>query len=406
MTFSNNLEEITMTAQSGAIDLLIDAAHRIGERAAAEADTADRNGRLSDELVADLAHSGLIGLLQPRRWGGHEVSFPDFVRVSQVLARYDVSASWVQVLLGCHHWWGALVDLPLQQELWGNNPHRLFADVFAPMGTLQHTADGLHLSGRWMFASGVHWSDFVALGANGSLTPGAEPEYLMLFVPKGDFRIIDDWDTVGLRGTGSCSVEVSGAIVPPHRVVRMGHMVASGSAPGQAINAGPIYQVPFIAGLSIALAPTSVGGAQGMLAGFAERMRSRTPLFSAERQDAMASAHTLLADNAVRVDAMEQLMYRYADALQAFGRGEGSLDALELRVRSFAWRAWLAQQARALATELFTHTGATAIYGGNALQRRWRDLHAMAQHVVINHDTASRTFGRYLAGQALEPGLY
>lgn len=395
-----------MTETRDPIDTLIAAAHRIGERAAAQAETADRNRRLSDELVADLAHSGLIGLLQPRRWGGLEVSFPDFVRVSEVLATYDVATSWVQVLLGCHHWWGALVDLPMQQELWGDNPHRLFADVFAPMGKLEHTADGLRLSGRWMFASGVHWSDFVALGANGALTPDGEPEYLMLFVPKGDFRIVDDWDTVGLRGTGSSSVEVAGAIVPPHRVVRMGHMVASGTAPGQTINPGPIYQVPFVAGLSIALAPTSVGGAQGMLSAFTERMRSRTPLFSADRQDALVSSQLLLADNAVRVDAMQQLMYRYADALQAFGRGEGSLDAPELRVRSFAWRAWLARQARELATELFTHTGATAIYGGNALQRRWRDLHAMAQHLVINHETASRAFGRYLAGQAPEPGMY
>jgi 3-hydroxy-9,10-secoandrosta-1,3,5(10)-triene-9,17-dione monooxygenase len=188
---------------------LIEADHRIGERAASEADSADRNRRLSDELVTDLAHAGLIGMLQPRRWGGLEVSFPDFVRVSQVLARYDVAASWVQVLLGCHHWLGALVGEHLQRELCGDNPHRLFVDVFAPMGELRHASDGLHLSGRWMFASGVHWSDFVALGANGPLTPGGEPEYLMLFVPKGDFRLIDDWDTVGLRGTGSCSVKVT-----------------------------------------------------------------------------------------------------------------------------------------------------------------------------------------------------
>lgn len=385
---------------------LIEAAHRIGERAASEAEDADRNRRLSDELVTDLAHAGLIGMLQPRRWGGLEVSFPDFVRVSQVLARYDVATSWVQVLLGCHHWWGALVGEELQRELWGDNPHRLFADVFAPMGELRHASDGLHLSGRWMFASGVHWSDFVALGANGPLTPGGEPEYLMLFVPKGDFRVVEDWDTVGLRGTGSCSVEVRDAVIAPHRVVRMGQMMATGVAPGQALNPGPIYQVPFAAGLSIALAPTNVGGAQGMLAAFGERMRARTPLFSAQRQDALVTSQVLLAESAVRVDAMEQLMYRYADALEAYGNGGREMDTLELRLRSFAWRAWLGREARDIVTQLFTHTGATAIYGGNALQRRWRDLHAMAQHVVLNFETASRNFGRYLAGQEPEPGLY
>ncbi len=113
---------------------------------------------------------------------------------------------------------GALVGEELQQELWGDNPHRVFADVFAPMGALWHISDGLHFSGRRMFASGVHWSGFVALGANGPRTPGGEPEYRMLFVPKGNFHLIEDWNTVGLRGTGACSVEVEDAIIPPHRV--------------------------------------------------------------------------------------------------------------------------------------------------------------------------------------------
>ena len=27
-------------------------------------------------------------------------------------------------------------------------------------------------------------------------------------------------------------------------------------------------------------------------------------------------------------------------------------------------------------------------------------------HVLVNHETASRAFGRYLAGQAPEPGMY
>lgn len=157
----------------------------------------------------------------------------------------------------------------------------------------------------------------------------------------------------------------------------MGEMMATGVAPGHALNPGPIYQVPFAAGLSLALAPTNVGGAQ-----------------------------VLLAESAVRVDAMEQLMCRYGDALQAYGNGRRQMDTLDLRLRSFAWRAWLARETRDIVTQLFTHTGATAIYGGNALQRRWRDLHAMAQHVVLNYETASRNLGRFLAGQEPEPGLY
>lgn len=395
-----------MTGATQTADCLIAAAHRVGERAAREAEQADRDCRLSDGLVQDMVDGGLIGMLQPRHWGGLEVGFDTYVRVCEVVARYDVAASWVQMILSIHHWWGALASPELQHELWADNPHRIFADVFAPVGEVVPERDGVRLSGRWSFASGILWSEYVALGAIGAPEPGAEPEYLMCFVPKADYRVVNDWDTVGLRGTGSCTVEVQDAFVPAHRIVKLARIVETGQAPGHALHPGHIYHLPFAAALAIALVPTNVGAMRGAVEQFQARMKTRTPLFTGERMDALASSQTLVAEAALATDACEALMHRYAGELMALPPDQDGGSALAFRVRAFGWRAWVGRQARENIAALFTHAGASAIYAGNPLQRRWRDIHAMAQHVVINYEIGVRNYGRHLAGQPPAPGIY
>lgn len=388
------------------LDQLLAAAHRVGERAAREAAQADRDCALSDGLIADMLDGGLISLLQPRHWGGLEVSFRDYVRVCEVVGRYDVAASWIQMILAIHHWWAALASPELQHELWADNPHRLFADVFAPVGQIEPVDGGVLLSGRWSFASGVLWSDYVALGAIGPAQRGADPEYLMCFVPKADYRVLRDWDTVGLRGTGSCSVEVARALVPAHRIVPLARIVESGQAPGHALHAGHIYHLPFAAALAIALVPTNVGALRGAVGEFQDRMKKRTALFTTQRMDETGNAQMLVADADLSADACEALMYRYADELMALPADLDGAAALKFRLRAFGWRAWIGRQARDHISGLFTHAGASAIYAGNSLQKRWRDIHAMAQHVVINHEVGVTAWGRQLAGQPAAPGIY
>jgi len=84
-----------MIAKDIQLSELIDTAHRVGERAAQEAVTMEKNCRISDELMADMVHGNLVNILQPKRFGGLELGFPAFVRVGEVLSSYNVSAGWV-----------------------------------------------------------------------------------------------------------------------------------------------------------------------------------------------------------------------------------------------------------------------------------------------------------------------
>lgn len=379
---------------------LLATAHEVGEIAARNAAATERDRRLAPEAADALIHSGLIKILQPRRYGGYELGFPEFVRVTQAIARHDVSAGWLHAILGIHHWWGAFTSPELQEELWADDPDTLFVDSFAPYGAARPVPGGMRLSGKWGFLSGVPWAKWAAVGAIAPRAEGAEPEYLMLFVPQGEYTMLDDWHTMGLRGSGSCSVEVNDVFVPEHRVFRMGHGMATGELPGLALNSAACYRVPFFGGLGVALVPPSLGGAQGLAQRFLERARSRVPVFSVQRQAELVLSQTTIAEALVDLELVEGLLYRDADDLMVHGHTNTPY-TIEERVRLFAWRAVLARRCRDVNHRLFELAGASSIFEHEPAQRYFRDVHAMGQHVALNYESGLRNYGRVLMG--LEP---
>lgn len=182
---------------------------------ARRARAAEAAQRLPEETIGELVESELLRVLQPARYGGYEMDMPTFVRLVLEIARQDAASGWIYAIFGIHNWWLGYVDPQLQEEMWGDRADRLFADAFAPVGRVEPMKGGYRLSGRWKFLSGVEWSDYVAVGAMLS-GEGGEPEYVMFFLPRGDYRIEDDWHVVGLRATASNTVVVDDAFIPPY----------------------------------------------------------------------------------------------------------------------------------------------------------------------------------------------
>jgi 3-hydroxy-9,10-secoandrosta-1,3,5(10)-triene-9,17-dione monooxygenase len=378
---------------------LIELANTVGSQAERTAAEAERNRKADESAVRTLTESGLLKVLQPVRFGGYESGFPAFVRVCQTLARYDVSLAWVYGIIGIHHWWGAFVEPELQEELWGKNPESVFVDSFAPTGHAEPADGGFKLSGRWGFLSGLPWAQWSSVGAFAAWEPGGAKEYLMFFLPKNDYQVLDDWYTVGLRGSASASIEVRDAFVPRYRVFRFGKAMETGETPGLKNNPGAIYRVPIATGLGIALVPESVGGAQGVAERFRKAAAARAPLFQ-QRQAELVLSQSVLAESMVTLEAIELMLYRYADELMDIGRERRTVD-WTTRGRLFAWRAYIARRAREVVGNLVDIAGARAIFEDNPLQRFWRDVHVMGQHVALNHEAAMRNYGRVLMG--LEP---
>jgi alkylation response protein AidB-like acyl-CoA dehydrogenase len=381
------------------LDALLEQARGIARMAAERTQAIDQQRRLPDDLITAIKESGLFRIMQPSHWGGYEMDLGTFVRVATEIAKGDTSTGWVYCILGIHHFWIGYVEPELQHEIWGKDSGVLMADSFAPVGKVQPVSGGYRLSGRWSFLSGLWCSDWVAVGALIAPEQGGRPEWVMCFVPKTDYRVDDQWYVVGMQGTDSNTIVVEDAFVPHHRVYWLERAQRTGESPGHKLNPSPLYRLPFIPTLGLALVPAAVGSARAALTHFQQWIEKRVPIYSTSgtSQQGMASAQIALAETSTALDAVEGLMLRCADEIMSL-TGEKRMPTEQERMRYYAWRSYMVRQSIRVVDRLFELSGGHALYLQHPLQRIWRDVHATGQHLALHFEFAMEGYGRTLVG--------
>ena len=174
-----------------------------------------RPGACSTRRTPAFVEAGLYRTLQPRRFGGYELGLRDFVRVMSEISRGCPSSGWVLALT-------AGPPAPAEPLERGGAGGALRRDrrrarsrpagpgrAGGPHGRRLHRQ-----SGAWDYASGCdHSTHFMG----SAIVPGdAEPPRLMwLLIDRADYEIVDNWDVIGLRGTGSKRVVCGGRCTCP-----------------------------------------------------------------------------------------------------------------------------------------------------------------------------------------------
>lgn len=121
--------------------------------------------RIPADVIDAMKALGLFRILQPKNWGGYELSPSVFYEVQTILAEGDMSAAWVFGILGVHNWHLALFDARLAAEVWADDEDVLVASTYMPVGKVEEVEGGFKLSGRWKFSSGCDNADWILLGA-------------------------------------------------------------------------------------------------------------------------------------------------------------------------------------------------------------------------------------------------
>ena len=168
--------------------------------------------------VSDLLENGLYGLMTPKRFGGSELGSQAMIDVTIELASACPSTGWVHMLWTAHMWLLALFPEESQAEMW-SNPNTLASSVVNTTGQFVPVDGGYRWTGRGFFSSGVDHCNWLTAAAPIRREGGDEPERRWLLIPREDFEIIDDWFTVGLKGTGSKTIVVNDIFVPERRTV-------------------------------------------------------------------------------------------------------------------------------------------------------------------------------------------
>jgi 3-hydroxy-9,10-secoandrosta-1,3,5(10)-triene-9,17-dione monooxygenase len=356
---------------------------------------ADELRRIPDETVRDLHESGLMRALQPRRVGGSEIDWVGLIDVSSELARGCGSTAWNWANWAVHHWMLALWPRQCQDEIWGADPDVLIASSLVfPAGKATRVEGGYRVSGRWPFSSGVDGSLWDQVGG---IVQGEVPEYRLFCLPSTDYRVIDNWHVMGLRGTGSKDVEAKDVFVPEYRTVAVDATKGGATHPGAAANPGPIYRVPFIAGLSHMLTGIPLGIAQGAYDDFVEGLRGRASRYSGKNLAEMTAVQMRVAEAGASLDAARALLRR--DCLQA--QEIAARGAVPDMLTKATWRrngAFAAQLAQRSMDVVFKAAGGTALFDTHPLQRSFRDFNAANAHISMIWDAQATTYGRVALG--------
>lgn len=356
-------------------------------------------GRLPDDTVAELLELGIARTLVPRQWGGLELGFKDVIDVLTVLARSCMSTAWCAALYAEHPWILARFVERAQSDVWSNRPDVAVCMSVAAFGTATGVADGFVLEGTWPFVSGCDHARWFLLATTWQDDAG---EHMgVCLVPRSEVDIDHaSWHVAGLRGTGSKTLSVHRALVPTYRMCDSEALVAAPHFQRRPTPA--LFCQPFGGTLGLVLAAVAVGGAEGALECFRERAVQRVLRHQNRVQAADPAAHLDLAESTLRVTSARLLLEDACEIVRAAGERSEQLSVAtlaELRAR----KAFVVRLCTEAIDRLFASSGGGALQETNALQRLWRDVHAIQAHAGMNWSAHGQNFGGIAVG--LEPTI-
>jgi acyl-CoA dehydrogenase-like protein len=170
----------------------------------AEAESSEAAGRLTPRVEEALHGSGVWTVGTPRELGGGEFTPRPQIAAVETLARADASTAWVvmavEMITGAT---AAYLGEDVRAAGQGTKPGRAVA-----------VEGGYLVSGSWQFASGLHHATHVHTAALDEETG----ETLVFTLPKEQATLVDNWDVMGLRATGSIDYHLDEVFVPADHV--------------------------------------------------------------------------------------------------------------------------------------------------------------------------------------------
>jgi indole-3-acetate monooxygenase len=343
------------------------------------ADEIEEQRQLPERVVEALIEGGFFRLLLPRSLGGAELHPLTYVQVLEEIARAEPSTAWsLGQNSGCSMT-APYLDPAAAREIFGP-PRGILAwgPELPGAGRGVAVEGGIRVTGRWGFATGSRHATW--LGAHvpifepdgrPRLQPNGRPFVRTVLFPKTSAEIIDNWQVIGLRGTGSDSYRLDDLFVPQK-------YTASRDNEAERHESGLLYR--FTSGMIYAMgfSNVSLGIARGALEAFIELARDKIPRGAkgtlrennviqsevaqceAKLRSARAFIHTTLTE-----------MWDEAEENRDFGRDKH----WQLRLAA----TWAIQQARDVVATIYGAAGSTAVFNENPFERRLRDIHAGTQ---------------------------
>src|SRR3954447_24949959 len=369
------------------------AARELAPLAAELALQTERERRLAPALSDALVDAGLYRLCVPAALDGLEAPPDVLVGAIAALAAGDAAAGWCLAVSATSGMLAAYLPPEGAHEVYGD-PHTVAGGVFAPAGRAVAGDGGFTVSGRWSFCSNVAHCDWVMGGCvvlDGEAPRrlvGGRPDIRLALLPAEAVDVLDTWHVSGLRGTGSHDIRVEGATVPAARTASL--------LSDRPRETGPLYAFPPFGLLAVALAAVALGTARGALDDVVDLAGGKVPTLGSRRLAERATVQAAVARAEAGLRAARAGLDQAVAAAWAAARDGGAIPtAQRAALRMVATHA--AETAAVTVDAAWSVAGGSAIREESPLERRFRDVHAATQHMMVAPATWELA-GRILLG--------
>jgi alkylation response protein AidB-like acyl-CoA dehydrogenase len=358
------------------------------------ADAIERDRRLASPIVEALVRAGVFRMCITSSLGGGEVDPLTQIRVIEMLAAADGSTGWCAMIGATSGVISAYLPHGAGADVYASAPAVITGGVFAAKGTAVAVDGGYRVSGRWPFASGCEHCDWLMggavieeKGATRRLSNGAPDARLMLF-PAREARIIDTWTVSGLQGTGSHDIALSDVFVPHEHSVSL---ITDRPQYG-----GALYVFPVFGLLALGIAAVALGIARSAVDTLIELAADKTPTGSRRRLADRAAIQIEVAQAEAALRSARSFLNETVAATWELALAEGAIP-IDRRALLRLAATHAAISAAQAVDRMYNAGGGTSVYATNLLQRHFRDIHVLTQHMMVAPATYELT-GRLLLG--------
>lgn len=374
---------------------LIERARSMAPKLSERARGAEDAGLIHIETIREMQDAGFFKILQSQRWGGYEMDPRVFYSVQMALAEGCMATAWIYGVVGVHNWQLPLFPEEAQQDVWSKDNSTLIAPTYMPTGKADKVDGGYSFSGRWSWSSGVEHCEWILLGGLLPKLDGSGIEHCTFLLPKSDFKVVHNFDVLGLRATGSHDIVVENAFVPEHRTQRTNDHSDAG-CPGRATNPGWLYRIPFTQVFQRAVSKACIGATNGAIASFRLRAASFVGKHGSKTAEDV-NAQLAVSEAMMATDQLELVLMRNYQRIVNCAR-TGERMPVEERLMQRAQSSQVPKICADAVNEIMRACAAGGVFKTNPIERIFRDLHVARGHIANNTDAYARAHGSVMLG--------
>ena len=337
------------------------------------------------DIMDQVKQLGLVKSWAAKEYGGQQASVLEVTNMLREMAYYNGSLAWVVGVTCCSSLITGFLD-PAPAKAIFAAPNSMVGGFAAPAGVAKKVANGLEVSGRWSWGSGITHSTHIVGGVR--IVEGEEIVGTgVVFLKPEEITTIDNWNVVGLKGSHSIDYTVKKLFIPDERWTPFPVTTPTIDA--------PLYRFSFLGALSSAVAAVGLGLAERAVAEITTFVQQKKPFGQGKVLSKHPEIQTQIAK--VMADFFAAKALFQTTIQEAEQETLNGICSKETKAKIRIANAHTTKLAHQVVQEAYRLGGGYSIWETQKLEELLRDMNVVTQHGMVS-SINYRTGGSVLLG--------